>query len=198
MVIIEIGSFIGGFTMQRPGVKLKLMFWYKSAGRIVYFLILLVLLIATVVLAHRKNSVYLLLIVIDFTMILSCLILEISLTHYSHMGTKYVEASRRLDKYMLSPQKDASGSYYVNNAGDGYIVKIEGHTYFKTYKKETTSLKEDASIETPYVEITTIERLSRAADNEYSIFAAVGEKNTVEETKIVLQNKNKNIKNYVS
>jgi hypothetical protein len=180
--------------LNHVNLTIKSLFWYKKIGRKIYLILFSASLTATIIEGVSRKPYLLGFIFIDVTIALLGLWLEAALIHLSQLGTIYVETNRRTESHKLIEHQEKNEIYYVSETSGDYIVNITGSTYTKNYKKTETVVEENPDIEMPVIEITTIEKVSKAADNEYSVFAAIDERNKTENIKIILKDKRNDIR----
>ncbi|MDP4090898.1 MAG: hypothetical protein Q8930_16740, partial [Bacillota bacterium] len=123
--------------------------------------------------------------------------LELKLMRCREQGTVYVEADRREGRFNLVEYNTYNDKYFVSETREEYIVKLPNEAYFKSYKKNEVVVEENPDIDIPVIEILTIEKISKPAESEYSVFALTGDKIKKESQKIIVRNKVEDIrKNY--
>ncbi|MDP4090176.1 MAG: hypothetical protein Q8930_13015 [Bacillota bacterium] len=175
-------------------MKIKLMFWYMRIGRGIYGALFAVAFIMTLTdIAERKSTSFTA-IALDLTLVFIGVILESCLIVYRNRGTIYVEADTRKDRLNLAQYHTNNEDYFVEESLDEYVVKLPDKAYFKSYNKNEVNVVEDPKIAVPVVEIITSEKISKPADNEYSIFALAGDKIKNENQRIIVKNRAKDIK----
>lgn len=173
-------------------VKIKLMLLYSKVGRyIVAIFSTMVFILILFEIAERK-SIYITLFIEAISVIFG-IFLEVYLFTYRHRGTIYVEKDKRKEQFKLVEYHKNDKSYFVAELEHEYVVKLQGKDYFRNYRKSEVILEENPDIETPIIEITSITKISKPADNEYAVFALKGEKLKTENQKIIVKSVTKDI-----
>lgn len=170
-------------------VNIKFMFWYMRIGRGIYGALFALACIATFILLVGRISGIFTAILLDLTLTLMGVVLELNLMRCRERGTIYVETNKREDSFNLIEYHTKNENYFVAESGDEYVVKLAGEAYFKRYKKGEVILEENSVIDRPVLEVITSEKIAKPADNEYSIFALIGDKIKTESQRIIVKNK---------
>jgi hypothetical protein len=165
------------------------MLWYKKIGRILYSLVFFTSLISTGVVAAYKSHLMFRMVLVDFALVIIAVILEVHLYHLSHKGTEYVEVNRSNHIYDLEEITTDIHKYFVIQTEDAFILRVTGESYNRDYKRHQASIIQDRNILKPILLVSSVKKVSKAADNEYSLFAIIGEKIVVEEIQIIVRNK---------
>lgn len=170
------------------------MFWYIRIGRFIYGILFALALIITFLQIIQRRSGVFIAVVIDVTLALIGVALESTYMSYRERGTVYVETGESEDSFNLAQYHTNNENYFVAESMGEYFVKLSGKRYLKSYKKREVTIEENPQIGRPVIEIITTEKISKPADNEYSIFALIGDKVKTEKSKIIVKNRAEDIR----